>query len=210
MASRLSDLVRDGALNEVLACLNRAADGAGEATIAGRADLLFRALDRLSSLTDALSQEVRRTLLNSAEFSKLGRFRQSAKPEDVTAEQLARWHTLVHVILERPDQKLAAYGTLVPGGRNHRRVAHLGGTWQRCFVRGGRWTAADGDPRFRWSPDDPEVDAMLLVSEDLPSAWPELDRFERSEYRRHLVPVRGEDAHHVAYLYESADQAISK
>ncbi len=84
-------------------------------------------------------------------------------------------------------------------------MSALRGAWAACFVRGRRWTAQDGDPGFLWNPADPEVDAMLLVSEDLPAAWPELDRFEGIPYRRHLVPVRAPDAWHVAYLYDRVE-----
>lgn len=268
MASWLSDLLRDGALNEALVHFNRSADMAGEVTLVERADLLFGALDRLGSLlrpaqggiddgggaaiaallTDALSADEQRSLLNSPEVRRLAALDpRDRAPGGITVGKLASLlstvrsdiahggktsrgpglgrrqreeavcrhvvpvqERVVHLALQRPDHKLVAYGTLVPGGPNHDRVKRLRGTWQPCFVRGRRWTAADGDPAFRWDPAGPEIAAMLLVSDDLPAAWPGLDRFEGSPYRRHLVPVRGEDAHHVAYLYESADQAISK
>jgi gamma-glutamylcyclotransferase (GGCT)/AIG2-like uncharacterized protein YtfP len=180
--SRLSDLVRDGGLDDLLADLNRSADASGGASRAGQTESLRRLLDRLGS-----------------------------RPRTGSVAGLER---AVLDALGRPDRKLAAYGTLVPGERNHHHVAGLGGTWRRCFVRGRRWTAADGDPRFRGDPRAPEVEAMLLVSSRLPSAWRRLDRFEGRPYRRHLVPVRVKDAHHVAYLYEAAarrkSQAISK
>jgi gamma-glutamylcyclotransferase (GGCT)/AIG2-like uncharacterized protein YtfP len=202
MASWLSDLVRDEALDEILMELNRSADGAGEANLDERADSLVRAFGRLEALLGPRQGGAERLVARNLHApSRHGR---------ATAETVAEFLSLLHVALERPDHKLAAYGTLVQGGRNHDRVAALRGAWQRCFVRGSRWTAADGDPVFRWNPGEPEVAAMLLVSEDLPSTWPELDRFEGGPYRRHLVPVRAEDGHHVASLYESVAQAISK
>jgi gamma-glutamylcyclotransferase (GGCT)/AIG2-like uncharacterized protein YtfP len=201
VASWLSDVVRDGALNEILARLNRSADGAGERAIAERTAMLSSALDELAGLLGRGRTDPVALLEHSLSTQELQALRQRAAP----ALELA-----VHRLLGQPEHKLAAYGTLVPGERNHRCVEHLRGAWQRCFVHGSRWTGADGDPRFRWDPDYPEVDAMLLVSKDLPSAWAELDRFEGSAYRRRLVPLRAEDGYHVAYLYESADQAISK
>jgi gamma-glutamylcyclotransferase (GGCT)/AIG2-like uncharacterized protein YtfP len=179
-------------LNDLLRLLNRSADAVrGDGARAGgagpgRAESLALALDRLRGLVweEAAPPQPRRS-----------------GPGD--SAELER---LIHLALDRPDHKLAAYGTLVPGERNHDRVAALGGSWQRCYVRGRRWTAADGDPAFRWSPDEPEVEAMLLVSDRLPSAWADLDRFEGSPYRRHLVPVRAEETHHVAYLYESVGE----
>jgi gamma-glutamylcyclotransferase (GGCT)/AIG2-like uncharacterized protein YtfP len=235
MAPWLSDLVRDGALNEIVAELNRSADRGGGGRIVDRAESLLRVLHELANLfrgaglmallTKALSPEEQRTLLKSAGVGRLAGEGATVeklasllstlqRDEAVRRRVLSVQERVVHLVLGRPDHKLAAYGTLVPGERNHRRVAHLGGTWRRCLVRGRRWTAEDGDPRFRWHPGEPELDAMLLVSDQLPAAWRELDRFEGSPYRRCLVPVRvpagGEDEHQVAYLYESADQTISK
>ena len=164
--------------------------------MAGRTAALLSTLDELAGLLGRGRTDPVALLEDSLPTQELQAPRQRAAP----ALELA-----VHRLLGQPEHKLAAYGTLVPGDRNHGRVAHLRGAWQRCFVRGSRWTGADGDPRFRWNPDDPEVDAMLLVSRDLPSAWAELDRFEGRAYRRRLVPLRAEDGHHVAYLYESAE-----
>jgi gamma-glutamylcyclotransferase (GGCT)/AIG2-like uncharacterized protein YtfP len=196
----LSDLLRDGALDELLAGVNRSVEAVGEARPRGRTDSLRRVLGRLEILLGPAP----------AGAGRSARDRHGHAPvEEEAAVLLAR----VHAALGRPDRKLAAYGTLVPGGVNHGRVAALRGTWQRCFVRGRRWTAADGDPAFRWNPAGPECAAMLLVSDLLPSAWPDLDRFEGSPYRRRLVPVRvpldGEDAHHVAYVYESIEHPVS-
>jgi len=238
-APRLSDLVRDGALDEILADLNRSADAlgapgatraggaaelvgatgaGGDAALAGRIDSLSRAIDRLGNLfhfsrseagagksaaAGALPGDV--LLPEARGIPGRGPERGKRPRADRVSRRLAHvLERVVHLVLGRPDRKLAAYGTLVPGERNHHHVAGLGGTWQRCFVRGRRWTADDGDPRFLWDPREPEVEAMLLVSDQLPDAWPRLDSFEGEPYRRHLVPARAEDAHHVVYLYEAA------
>jgi gamma-glutamylcyclotransferase (GGCT)/AIG2-like uncharacterized protein YtfP len=198
--SRLSNLLRDGALDELLAEVNCSLEGAAASGVGGRAEALRRALDRLASLLGPAP----------AGAESLAPAASGGAAANQEEGLLAR----LHAALGRPDHKLVAYGTLVPGGVNHGRVASLGGTWRRCFVRGRRWTAADGDPAFRWCAADPEIEAMLLVSERLPSAWPDLDRFEGSPYRRRLVPVRvppgGEDAHQVAYVYESVERPASE
>jgi gamma-glutamylcyclotransferase (GGCT)/AIG2-like uncharacterized protein YtfP len=203
VASRLSDHVSGGALDDLLveldgAGLSRAGDAGSGAPGAAPNAAGSRRVEELGLALERLHQ-----LLAG------GGTRWTGTRTAGVRELVER----IHAALERPDQKLVAYGTLVPGGVNHNRVAALGGSWLRCFVRGRRWTASDGDPAFRWSPADPEITAMLLVSDQLPSAWPALDRFEGSPYRRRLVPVRvpaaGEDVHHVAYVYESVEQPVS-
>jgi hypothetical protein len=51
------------------------------------------------------------------------------------------------------------------------------------------WGMTYGYPALRWDPNGPVVEVHLLTSDDLPSAWPGLDRFEGGEYRRIVVPV---------------------
>lgn len=96
------------------------------------------------------------------------------------------------VLLGRPSRHLVVYGTLAPGRENHERLTHLRGDWTEGFVRGELfqigWGAALGYPALRWDPDGGRVPAHLLVSDDLPERWSELDAFEGEEYLRALVP----------------------
>jgi len=93
----------------------------------------------------------------------------------------------------RVSHALAVYGTLAPGRPNHHVVAPLGGAWTTGAVEGdlapSGWGAALGYPAFHPRPGGPSVAVQVLHSSALPDAWPRLDAFEGSEYRRILVPV---------------------
>jgi gamma-glutamylcyclotransferase (GGCT)/AIG2-like uncharacterized protein YtfP len=95
--------------------------------------------------------------------------------------------------LFRTSQTLAVYGTLAPGRPNHHVVARLGGEWTDGLIEGDLlpvgWGAALGYPGFRPRAGGAAVAVKVLTAPSLATAWPTLDRFEGSEYRRILVPV---------------------
>lgn len=103
------------------------------------------------------------------------------------------------------DTRLAVYGTLAPGEVNHAVVADLRGTWRAGEVRGWLhptgWGMTYGFPALRWDPEGPAVAVQVLTSEDLPAAWPRLDRFEGEAYRRIVVPVTCGDTTVPANIY---------
>ncbi|OWY63511.1 hypothetical protein B7486_52730, partial [cyanobacterium TDX16] len=80
--------------------------------------------------------------------------------------------------------RLAAYGTLVPGGSNHHVVEHLGGVWEPVVLRGELEWLTPEIPRLRWYAGGPVVPAQLLTSAALRHAWPQLDEFEGDAYVR--------------------------
>jgi len=94
----------------------------------------------------------------------------------------------------RCSHNLVVYGTLAPGRVNYNQVEHIVGTWRDDvyvegeFVTSG-WAVEFGYPMIRWKPGSSHVASYLLTSEMLPAYWPDLDRFEGSEYCRILVPV---------------------
>lgn len=112
------------------------------------------------------------------------------------------------------SRTLAVYGTLAPGRPNHHIVAPLGGKWTEGIVEGDLlaegWGAPLGYPAFRPRLGGVVIAVHVLTSPALPSAFPELDHFEGSEYRRILIPVFRPGAadeqrlHTVANIYASA------
>ena len=108
---------------------------------------------------------------------------------------------LVDLFLDRPTRKLVVYGTLAPGQPNHHIIAGIAGSWFDCVVRGSI-RSEGGLPVFAWNPSGPEVRAQLFVSADLPESWAQIDAFEGSPYRRHLIPVKQEGDFAVANVYE--------
>lgn len=91
------------------------------------------------------------------------------------------------------SRTLAVYGTLAPERPNHHVIAPLGGEWTAGVIEGELspegWGATLGYPAFRPRVGGPAIAVQVLISPALPTAWPALDQFEGSEYRRILVPV---------------------
>ena len=94
------------------------------------------------------------------------------------------------------SRRLAVYGTLAPGGRNHRILAPLGGDWRQGFVRGRLYPANRSTRRLfpGLCLDDGAgfVPVHLLTCDSLESRWGHLDAFEGDEYLRLLCMVAWE------------------
>jgi gamma-glutamylcyclotransferase (GGCT)/AIG2-like uncharacterized protein YtfP len=84
--------------------------------------------------------------------------------------------------------RLATYGSLAPGRRNHHQLDGLAGRWFRGHVRGtlvdAGWGAGLGYPALVLDPDAAPVEVHVFESADLPAHWSRLDHFEGSGYRR--------------------------
>ena len=100
-----------------------------------------------------------------------------------------------------PEQRLIAYGTLVPGGKYFHLVKDLAGTWQPCVIRGHMGTYR-GYKSFKWNPEGPPHSAWLLTSPELPLKLPELDGFEGQAYSRRLIPAQVGSCVIMANIYE--------
>lgn len=90
------------------------------------------------------------------------------------------------------SRHLIVYGTLAPGGPNHRLLEDLRGEWIKGWVTGEfierGWSAAMSYPGLRWCPEGNAIDAFLLISKDLGRMWHRLDDFEGLEYKRIWAP----------------------
>lgn len=124
------------------------------------------------------------------------------RDEEVSSVTVPVLNAIANSLLGRPDRKLLAYGSLRPGQSNATVIEALGGEWSPCRVR-GRLSEIDGLVRLRWEPTAGYVDAMMLDSAALADSWQDLDDFEGSRYRRHLVSVRVDDHLCVANCYEA-------
>lgn len=89
--------------------------------------------------------------------------------------------------------RLAVYGTLAPGRKNHWVLADLKGTWSPGTVRGHLhhegWGATDGYPALVHDESGPEVPVQVFESHELIAHWRRIDEFEGPQYRRTAVPV---------------------
>lgn len=112
---------------------------------------------------------------------------------------------LVESLLDRPAERLAAYGSLRPGEENHHQVSSLVGHWTDGAVEGTRyergWGAARGVPGLVWRPGDAPVTVAVFESRALPEHWERIDAFEGPGYQRILVPVDTTDGVRVCNLY---------
>jgi gamma-glutamylcyclotransferase (GGCT)/AIG2-like uncharacterized protein YtfP len=118
----------------------------------------------------------------------------------VSAMALPVQRLILDLLLDRPSHRLAAYGTLQPGGPNSQLLDACSGKWDSCTVNGDL-IEKNGLPVLRYSPIAPDVNAKLLTSPLLAQFWENLDSFEGKEYVRHLIPVHVEDNCVVAHAY---------
>jgi gamma-glutamylcyclotransferase (GGCT)/AIG2-like uncharacterized protein YtfP len=107
------------------------------------------------------------------------------------------------LLLERPSQRLAFYGTLFPGEPNEVILADIQGDWTEGIVR-GELTENMGLRSFRWRESEQAVYVRLLISKDLPNHLARIDRFEGKKYTRSLIPVACGLELTVANIYVSA------
>jgi gamma-glutamylcyclotransferase (GGCT)/AIG2-like uncharacterized protein YtfP len=100
-------------------------------------------------------------------------------------------------LLDFPSRRLAVYGSLAPGKKNHNMIEGIHGTWRKAVLRGSLlnegWGAGEGFPGFLWNGTNTPVAAQVFSSADLPHYWARLDAFEGEEYRRILAPAEIED-----------------
>ncbi len=112
-------------------------------------------------------------------------------------------------LLGYPSRRLAAYGSLRPGERNHHLVSGIPGRWSEGVVRGtlyeSGWGAALGHPALVWDEEAPEVPVRILAADSLPEHWDRLDAFEGEAYLRILVPVITGESERVCNLYALRD-----
>ncbi|HEY1528447.1 MAG TPA: gamma-glutamylcyclotransferase family protein [Candidatus Angelobacter sp.] len=96
-------------------------------------------------------------------------------------------------LLDFPSRRLAVYGSLAPGKKNHHVIAGINGSWRKAVLHGSLrnegWGAGEGFPGFLWDGTNMAVAAQVFSSADLPHYWTMLDEFEGEEYRRILAPA---------------------
>ena len=126
---------------------------------------------------------------------------------------------LIEALLDHPERRLAAYGSLLPGENNHHHVATLVGRWVDGTVEGTLhdrgWAARQGYPGFVPGTSGERVAVKVFQSLALPEAWDRLDAFEGAAYRRILAAVEtrvgtgagSETAWRVCNIYQLTDLA---
>ena len=95
--------------------------------------------------------------------------------------------------VEGSDNRLAVYGSLAPGRKNHWVLAGIAGTWSAGKVRGQLhphgWGATEGYPAMTYDENGSEIEVEVFESGALPEHWKRVDEFEGVQYVRTLVPV---------------------
>ncbi|GAB2554284.1 gamma-glutamylcyclotransferase [Spirosoma aerophilum] len=110
--------------------------------------------------------------------------------------------------LYKPETSLIIYGTLAPNKPNHSVVEHIRGEWQRALVKGKLenkgWGAELGYYGFKHADraNQTDIEAFILLSDELVANWAYLDDFEGDGYTRVLAAytvASGETG--VGYIY---------
>lgn len=90
----------------------------------------------------------------------------------------------------RPEKSIIIYGTLAPNRPNHSKIEHIKGKWLKGIVKGKLvnegWGAELGYFGFKHSHIDEQenIEAYILLSDQLVDNWSYLDEFEGDGYRR--------------------------
>lgn len=108
-----------------------------------------------------------------------------------------------------PEIRLATYGTLAPGRRNHGQLSDLPGRWLVGHVHGvlveAGWGAELGYPGLMLDPFGAAIEVFVFESSDLPRHWQRLDAFEGPGYRRVAADVATAEGALPASIYVLAD-----
>jgi gamma-glutamylcyclotransferase (GGCT)/AIG2-like uncharacterized protein YtfP len=108
---------------------------------------------------------------------------------------------------EGSEHRLAVYGSLAPGRKNHWVLEGMPGSWSPGVVRGELhpygWGATEGYPAMTYDEKGPQVDVQVFESNALPDHWQRIDEFEGVQYVRTLVPVAMADGRNLlCNIYE--------
>lgn len=108
---------------------------------------------------------------------------------------------LLDFILDRPSQKLCAYGTLRPGQPNYAVLDVADANWTPITILNGEIADENGLPALTAS-QHKTCSADLLSSPAVPSLWRRVDEFEGSTYERVLCLYRCCDFIGVGNVYQ--------
>ena len=103
-------------------------------------------------------------------------------------------------IFDFPMNRLAVYGTLLPGEVNHETISGIDGQWIDGKIA-GRKEIKNGFPTFIWALNEEILNIKIFISELLPNEYERLDRFEGDLYERIWVPVQHNGIAHICNIY---------
>ena len=110
-----------------------------------------------------------------------------------------------HSVTGGPETRLATYGTLAPGRKNHGQLSDLPGRWLVGHVRGSLveagWGAKLGYPGMILDPEGAPIEVFVFESRALVDHWQRLDAFEGVGYRRIAVDVSTDEGVLPASIY---------
>lgn len=96
---------------------------------------------------------------------------------------------IADAMMQSPQEKLVAYGSLRPDESNHHIVASIEGNWFRGSISGGIEMLESYPQYIPTTADASPIDVDVLRSKELPKHWKRLDNFEGLDYERLLCVV---------------------
>lgn len=110
--------------------------------------------------------------------------------------------SILDLIFDNPVNRLLVYGTLAPGQVNEKILSGIPGIWTEGFVKGMVETR-NGLPEFKWRTNSDEIKIKVFNSDVLVQHIEKINKFEGSNYRRILIPVRvSPSLFSVGFIYE--------
>ena len=183
----------------------------------GSLDRLSKLIGGFEALLETVPQRRSRELEGSRALDELDTLLTSQGVEGGT-ESLRSFlepiiDRLIEALLEFPERRLAAYGSLSPGQENYHQISGLVGEWIDGYVEGmlrlDGSSEAEQFPKLVWDLSGNPEAVRVLHSAALPECWDRLDEFEgRFSYRRSLVPVRTDQGTLVCNLYEFVESQV--
>lgn len=109
---------------------------------------------------------------------------------------------------------LFVYGTLRPNEINHHYLKDLAGDWRSARIKATLYETGLGPTAgFKvvdLSQPTQSIEGMILFSDELAQAWPELDEFEGEGYVRQLTTaIDDEGKEHQVFVYALDEKYFS-
>lgn len=116
------------------------------------------------------------------------------------AQTIADFEEFFTMHFNSPQHRIALYGTLRRGERNHHVIEEVYGQWLGGTIT-GVLTTHRGYPYLFWEPGAEKIEVEVLSSQLLPKSLARLDEFEGDDYERIWIPVQTTEGKQICNIY---------